>query len=113
MQADARGWLFAPSGLRDGPMPTHYEPQESVVRNPLYGQQCNPVRLEWRRRDNPYHRAAEDPDHPYVLVTFRLTEHHTAGAMSRQLSWLSELQPELFVEVSPELAALEGLEHKG
>src|SRR5690606_38533156 len=61
----------------------------------------------------PYHRAAADPDHPHVLVTFRLTEHHTAGAMSRQLSWLSELQPELFVEVSPELATLEGLEHTG
>jgi formate dehydrogenase major subunit len=113
MQADGRGWLFAPSGITDGPLPTHYEPQESVIANPLYGQQCNPVRLQWRRRDNPYHRAYHDRRFPYVLTTFRLTEHHTAGAMSRWLPWLSELQPELFCEVSPELAAERGLEHAG
>ena len=55
----------------DGPLPTHYEPQESVVRNPLYGQQCNPARHECRRRDNRYHRAFGDPRFPYVLTTFR------------------------------------------
>jgi formate dehydrogenase major subunit len=42
-----------------------------------------------------------------------LTEHHTAGAMSRWLSWLSELQPEMFCEISPELAAEKGLENGG
>ena len=31
-----------------------------------------------------------------MLTTARLTEHHTAGGMSRQLPYLSELQPELF-----------------
>jgi formate dehydrogenase major subunit len=113
MQADGRGWLFAPSGVIDGPLPAHYEPQESVIANPLYAQQCNPVRLEWRRPDNPYHAAARDRRFPFVLVTFRLTEHHTAGGMSRWLSWLSELQPELFCEVSPELAAVRGLVNRG
>ena len=113
MQADGKGWLFAPSGLLDGPMPTHYEPQESPVANALYGQQCNPARSEWRRRDNPYALAHHDGRFPFVLTTFRLTEHHTAGAMSRTLSWLSELQPELFCEVSPELAKLRGLENGG
>ncbi len=113
MQSDARGWLYAPSGLLDGPLPTHYEPQESVVPNALYGQQCNPVRHEWKRTDNPYHRAYEDPRFPHVLTTFRLTEHHTAGAMSRWLSWLSELQPALFCEVSPALAKEVGLRHRG
>ena len=48
-----------------------------------------------------------------MLTTSRLTEHHTAGGMSRQLPYLSELQPEMFVEVSPELAAERGLEHLG
>jgi len=113
MQADARAWLFAPTGIIDGPLPTHYEPEESVIANPLYRQQCNPVRLEWNRRDNPYHAAARDRRFPYVLTTFRLTEHHTAGGMSRWLSWLSELQPALFCEVSPELAAELGLVHGG
>ena len=112
MQSDGRGWLFAPSGIIDGPLPTHYEAEESVIANPLYGQQCNPVRHEWRRRDNPYHAAAQDRRFPYVL-TFRLTEHHTAGGMSRWLSWLAELQPALFCEVSPELAGELGLVHTG
>ena len=43
---------------------------------------------------------------PFVITTFRLTEHHTAGGMSRGLPFLSELMPEMFVEVSPQLAAL-------
>ena len=34
-----------------------------------------------------------------------MTEHHTAGGMSRWAPYLAELQPELFCEVSPELAA--------
>jgi formate dehydrogenase major subunit len=113
MQTDGRAWLFAPSGLVDGPLPTHYEPQESVLKNPLYGQQCNPRRLEWRRKDNRYHRPFEDPDHPFVLTTYRIAEHHTAGGMSRWLSWLSELAPEMFCEVSPELALLRGLRNRG
>ena len=111
MQADGKGWIFAPAGMLDGPLPTHYEPQESPVPNPLYRQQCNPVRQEWRRRDNPYHRAWGDPRFPFAITTFRLTEHHTSGAMSRWLSWLSELQPELFCEISPELAALKSIRH--
>ena len=48
---------------------------------------------------------------PYVFTAARLTEHHTAGGMSRQLPYLSELQPALFVEVSPQLAAERGLTH--
>ena len=53
MQADGKGWLFAPNGLLDGPMPTHYEPRESPVRNALYGQQANPTRKDYPRADNP------------------------------------------------------------
>ena len=105
MQSDGKGWIYAAAGLQDGPLPTHYEPEESVIQNPLYGQQCNPERMEWRRKDNPYHRPFDDPRFPYALTTYRLTEHHTAGGMSRWLPWLSELQPEMFCEVSPELAA--------
>ena len=64
MQAEGKAWLYDPSGLLDGPLPTHYEPQESVLKNPLYGQQCNPARMEWMRRDNPYHKAWGDPRYP-------------------------------------------------
>ena len=50
---------------------------------------------------------------PFVFTTSRLTEHHTAGAMSRYVDRLAELQPEMFVEVSPELAAERGLDNGG
>jgi formate dehydrogenase major subunit len=113
MQAEGKGWLYDPSGLLDGPLPTHYEPQESVIKNPLYGQQCSPARMEWFRGDNPYHQAWGDSSYPFVATTYRLTEHHTAGGMSRWLPWLCELQPEMFIEVSPELAVLRGLENGG
>jgi formate dehydrogenase major subunit len=110
MQGDGRGWLFAPTGLVDGPLPTHYEPHETPVANPLYGQQANPARQQYPRKVNPYNPSRSDV-FPYVVTTYRLTEHHTAGAMSRTLPYLAELQPEFFCEVSPELAAERGLEH--
>ena len=114
MMSDGKAWLFAPAGLADGPLPTHYEPHESPVRNLLYGQQANPVRKVYGRPDNPSNPAppeAHGEVFPYVFTAARLTEHHTAGGMSRQLPYLAELQPELFVEVSPELAVERGLRH--
>ncbi len=116
LHPDGRGWLYAPSGLVDGPMPTHYEPQESPFTNPLYAQQRNPTRQTFEREENPYNptsgeRGAEV--FPFVMTTYRLTEHHTAGGMSRTVPYLAELQPEFFCEVSPALAAARGLEHGG
>jgi len=111
LHSDGVGWLYVPSGLKDGPLPTHYEPLESVVENPLYDQQVNPAAQKKERADNPYAKPFGDPRFPYVLTTYRLTEHHTAGGMTRTLSHLSELQPELFTEVSPELAEEIGLKH--
>jgi len=116
MQADGKAWLFAPAGLVDGPLPVHYEPQESPVPNLLYGQQHNPVRELIHHRENRFQPSGAEPGSevfPYVTTTYRLTEHHTAGGMSRHLPYLSELQPEFFCEVSPELAAERGLEHLG
>jgi formate dehydrogenase major subunit len=116
MQADGKGWLFATKGLLDGPMPTHYEPHESPVSNPLYRQQGNPTRLNYSRKDNLSNPSADEPGgdvFPFVFTTYRLTEHHTAGGMSRWVPYLAELQPEFFCEVSPELARLRGLENLG
>ena len=113
MTGDGRAWLYAPSGLLDGPMPTHYEPIESPVVNLLYPEVgANPVTIRWRRPENPQHEA-RDPRYPIVASTFRLTEHHTSGAMSRALPWLSELQPEMFAEIDPELAEDRGIEDGG
>jgi formate dehydrogenase major subunit len=106
---DGLGWIYAPAGLVDGPLPVHYEPHESPAANPLYGQDANPTRQTFDRPENPYNGDG----FPYVLTTYRLTEHHTAGGMSRTLPYLNELQPEPFVEVSPQLAAERRLEHAG
>ncbi len=116
MQADGKAWLFAPAGVVDGPLPAHYEPQESPFPNIVYRQQHNPVRQIIQHRENRYQPSGDQPGSaifPYVTTTYRLTEHHTAGGMSRFLPYLSELQPAFFCEVSPHLAAERGLEHLG
>ncbi|WP_119154726.1 formate dehydrogenase [Aquabacterium tepidiphilum] len=103
MMADGKAALFAPSGLKDAPLPTHYEPMESPVRNLLYGQRHNPAAGTRERPDNPYH-PSPDPQHPHVLTTYRLTEHHCGAAPTRGAPLLAELQPEGFCEIPPELA---------
>jgi formate dehydrogenase major subunit len=116
MQADGRGWLFAPAGVGDGPLPTHYEPQDSPVRNLLHERQRDPARETFEHENNRYHPDPDGPGSdvfPYAVTTYRLTEHFTAGGMSRWVPYLAELQPEFFCEVSPELAAERGLEHGG
>ena len=110
MLPEGLGRLFVPRGLKDGPLPTHYEPFESPVANPLYGQQVNPAAIGLGRADNAYHAVA-DERYPHVLTTYRLTEHHTAGAMSRWVPWLAELQPQGFAEIGAELASGVGVEN--
>ncbi len=112
MQTDGKAWLFAPIGVADGPMPSHYEPPESPLHNPLYSQQNNPSRRRLDETSNPINPSFSEV-FPYVFTTYRLTEHHTAGAMSRTLPYLTELQPEPFCEVSPRLARERGLENGG
>jgi formate dehydrogenase major subunit len=114
LHPDGLGWLYAPTGLVDGPLPTHYEPHESPIDNPVYDVDASPTRQRLADPANAYHPSGRAPGadvFPCLLTTYRLTEHHTAGGMSRTVAYLSELQPEAFVEVSPELAAERGLEH--
>ncbi len=116
MQSDGKGWLYAPKGVVDGPLPAHYEPAESPFRNAVYTQQANPAREIYTNHLNEVHPSPPELGSqvfPFVWLTSRLTEHHTAGGMSRFLPYLAELQPALFMEVSPELARLRGLEHLG
>jgi formate dehydrogenase major subunit len=108
MIADGRCSLFVPSGLKDAPLPTHYEPVESPVKNALYGQQDNPAAKKWARDFNAYH-APGDPRYPYALTTYRLTEHHSGGTPTRSVPLTAELQPEGFAEIPDELAAELGI----
>ena len=104
-------------GLVDGPLPAHYEPQESPFANPLYGAAAQPGparssapaepvparRRRAGRRGVPL-RAPPPTGSPSITPR---------AACSRWLPYLSELQPEFFCEVSPELAAERGLSHLG
>ncbi len=108
MEPDGKCLLFVPSGLKDGPLPTYYEPVESPVGNPLYKQQSNPAVKLWRHSANGLHEVG-DPRFPYVFTTYRLTELHCGGIATRAMPHTAELQPEAFIEVSPELAREIGL----
>jgi formate dehydrogenase major subunit len=80
----------------------------------MYSQDSSPVsKLYPDHKVTREQVSGHDATYPCVVTTYRLTEHHTAGGMSRTLSRLAELQPELFCEVSPALAAQRGLENGG
>ncbi|HKV03076.1 MAG TPA: molybdopterin dinucleotide binding domain-containing protein, partial [Ktedonobacteraceae bacterium] len=111
MKPDGKGWLFAPKGLKDGPLPTHYEAAESPIHNPLYHQQSNPSAKYYQDRPDNRLAAVGDPNYPVVITTYRLTEHHVSGPMTRWMPWLNALQPALFAELSPELAAERNIKH--
>ena len=111
MKPDGKAWLFVPRGLKDGPLPTHYEAIETPVRNAMYRQQSNPTALYFRHRADNRLTPPGDERYPIVITTYRLAEHHVSGPMTRWLPWLNALQPSLFVELSPELAAERGIAH--
>ena len=111
MKPDGKGWLFVPKGLNDGPLPAHYEPAESPVHNALYHQQSNPAAKYYRDRPDNRLAAVGDPNYPVVITTYRLTEHHVSGPMTRWMPWLNALQPTLFAELSPELASEQNIKH--
>ena len=112
MMGDGRGWLYVPKGLVDGPLPVHYEPIESPVPNLLYPNQAtSPVLKYWRRPGNALAETG-DPEFPHVITTYRLTEHYLSGSMSRWLPWLTELMPELFIEIGTALAREKGIENR-
>ncbi len=113
MKPDGLGWLYAPGAVKDGPLPTHYEPVESPLGNLLYPKQESSPTV--RTFPGPLNPLAHSPtaEYPIVATTFRLTEHYLSGPMSRFNGWLNELQPEMFVELSPELAAERGIVHGG
>lgn len=110
MIADGKSSLFVPSGLKDAPLPTHYEPIESPVMNFLYKQRESPAAKKWKRPDNPIHAPA-DPKYPYAITTYRLTEHHSGALPTRMVPSLAELQPAGFIEIPTELAGLKGIKN--
>lgn len=114
MNADGVIQLFAPAGVADGPLPTHYEPPDTPVsKNILYPDYTHsPTAVIFDKIPGNKVHGANNPDYPYVITTYRVTEHHLSGAMTRWLPYLAELMPELFLEISPELASELGIKNK-
>ena len=111
MLPEGRGRLFAAHigypflEVGDGPFPTHYEPAESLVPNLLYPQATyNPVSQRFYE-DHTVETDAERARYPYIMTTCRVVEHYQSGIVTRNIPWLNELMPEIFVELSEELAA--------
>jgi formate dehydrogenase major subunit len=105
MRPEGVACLFASCGLADGPLPEHYEPVESPVRNRICGVQNDPVAMLWQEPEQ------EEDDlqgfcrqYPIIATTFRLSEHWQAGQMTRNIGLLNELMPAMFVMISPGLA---------
>jgi formate dehydrogenase major subunit len=103
MKPEGHALLFGP-GMVEGPLPEHYEPWEAPIQNPMSRQQNNPAFKIWR----PEEQGTPDK-FPIVCSTYRVCEHWQGGQMTRNCSWLVEMQPEPFVEMSEELAAEKGI----
>jgi formate dehydrogenase major subunit len=112
MRVDGKGGLFAP--LNEGPLPEHYEPVETPVeKNPFSSKMHNPVVKIWKTDagKNIGDNWGKQKDFPIVATTYRVVEHWQAGGMSRWLEWLTECQPEMFIEMSKELAKEKGIQN--
>ena len=109
MLPEGKSRLFVPKGLcKDGPFPEHYEALECPFINPVFKQQSNPVIKIWKSAWDTVAQIC-DPRYPIIATTFRVTEHWQAGAMTRNLTWQTEMMPEMFVEMSPALAKAKGI----
>jgi formate dehydrogenase major subunit len=113
MLPDGVASIFGP-GMKEGPFPEHYEPLESPLeKNPLSGTKNSPIIKRFYEDgglevDVFY---SSDSRYPYVATTYRVTEHWQTGVMSRNTPWLLEMQPSMFVELSPELASEKGIQN--
>jgi len=109
MKPDGLASIFGP-GLADGPFPEHYEPLECPVpKNELSSQFTNPtIKIFSGAMDK---HLTCDPRFPFVGTTYRVTEHWQTGIMTRWQPWLIEAQPQMFVEMSEELAKLRGIKN--
>jgi len=109
MKPDGVASVFGP-GRVDGPLPEHYEPLECPVpKNLMSSQRMNPVAPVYGTEADAHYSC--DPRFPFVGTTYRVTEHWQTGALTRWQPWLLETQPQLFVEMSNELAKLRGIKN--
>lgn len=101
---------FFGNGLGDGPMPEHYEPLESPLKQNLMSRQHNSPIITIFKSDMDK-IASASPEYPLVLTTYSATEHWCSGAITRWQPWLTEAMPQVYVEMSDELAKERGLKN--
>jgi formate dehydrogenase major subunit len=107
MKPDGVASIFGP-GLAEGPFPEHYEALECPVEaNSMSGQRINPTIKIFGDKMDAF--ASCDARFPFVGTTYRVSEHWQTGCMTRHCSWLLEMQPQNFVEMSFELGKELGL----
>ncbi len=105
MNPEGTSRFFSRRLMRDGPFPTHMEPFESPIENPL----------NRRLRGNPVARIfpedlaglGSSDEFPCVATSYRLTEHFHYWTKHNRVNAVN--QPEFFVEISEELAAERGI----
>ncbi len=102
MMASGVGSLFGP-GMAEGPFPEHYEALECPLEeNSMSKQRINPTIKLFGDKEDAYFSC--DTRYPFVATTYRVSEHWQTGVMTRHQPWQMEMQPEMFVEMSEELA---------
>jgi formate dehydrogenase major subunit len=109
MKPEGHSHIFGP-GRADGPFPEHYEPMECPVEKNLFSSQLvNPTAPTYATDMDVYKTC--DPRYPFVGTTYRVSEHWQTGVMTRWQPWLLEAQPQIFVEMSHELAKMKGIKN--
>lgn len=107
MQVEGMGAFYGP-GLNDGPFPEYYEPLECpVTSHPFSKELHNPTALKFAGEKH----SVCDPRYPFVCTTYRVTEHWQTGLQTRPQAWLLEAEPQMFCEMSEELAQLRGIKN--
>jgi formate dehydrogenase major subunit len=111
MNGEGVGRLFSTS-MVDGPLPEHYEPMESPIKNPLHPTQSeSPVAFIYTGGTGNFANVKDSfgtvADYPYVATSYRLTEHE--HYVTQHVPLLAGLQPFPFVEIPTELANQKGI----
>jgi len=110
MQTEGHGALYGP-GRVDGPFPEHYEPVETpLTKNPFSKQLSSPC-AKLPKSDLDLLAKPGDPNFPIVLTTYNMTEHWCGGGDTRNTPYLLEAEPQIYVEMSHELAAEKGIKN--
>jgi formate dehydrogenase major subunit len=107
MRPEGHACFFAAkTSMKDGPFPEHFEPWESPTKNMMHSRDLNPPTIVFEPE-----KQGKVEQYPIIGTTYRVSEHWQTGALTRNLPWLAELMPNMFVELSEELAKEKGIKN--